>query len=59
MEYQKMLRYLEKSKKSDNAEIENYKKELISNLKGKSKEEIIPKTKKLTLWQRIKKALNF
>jgi len=54
-----MLRYLEKSKKSDNAEIENYKKELISNLKGKSKEEIIPKTKKLTLWQRIKKALNF
>jgi hypothetical protein len=54
-----MLKYLEKSRKSDNNEIENYKKEIISNLSGKTKEDIVPKVKKLTLWQRIKKVLNF
>jgi len=50
---------LEKSKESDKAEIERYKKDLISDLHGKTKEDIIPKQKKLSLWQRIKKALNF
>lgn len=59
MEHQRMLRLLEKSKESDKAEIERYKKDLISNLQGKTKEDIIPKQKKLSLWQRIKKALNF
>lgn len=59
MEPQKMLKYLDKYRKSDNNEIENYKKEIISNLTGKTKEDIIPKVKKLTLWERIKKVLNF
>ena len=59
MEHQRMLKYLEKSKNSDQAEIEKYKKELISNLVGKTKDDIIPKEKKISLWQRIKRALNF
>ena len=32
---------------------------LIEELQGLSKEDIIPKPEKLTLWQRIKKTLNF
>jgi F0F1-type ATP synthase membrane subunit b/b' len=59
MEHQRILKSLEKSKESDKAEIERYKKDLISDLHGKTKEDIIPKQKKLSLWQRIKKALNF
>jgi hypothetical protein len=50
---------LEKSKKSDEKEIETYKQKIISQIKDLNKEDIIEKKEKLTLWKRIKKALNF
>lgn len=59
MEEQKLARWLEKSKKNDLQEIENHKKNILEQLKGLDKKDIIPPKQKLTLWQRIKKALNF
>ena len=45
--------------KSDETEIELHKKQIINQIKGLSVGDIIPEKKKLTLWQRIRKALNF
>jgi hypothetical protein len=59
MENQKLIQYLERSLKNDKAEIENHKKKMIEELQGLTKEDLIPKPEKLTLWQRIKKTLNF
>ena len=59
MENQKLIKYLERSLKNDKAEIENHKKKMIEELQGLTKEDLIPKPEKLTLWQRIKKTLNF
>lgn len=59
MENQNLANWLERSKKSDEKEIELYKKEIINQIKGLTVKEIIPEPKKLTLWQRIKKVLNF
>lgn len=59
MESQNLANWLEKSKKSDETEIELHKKQIINQIKGLSVGDIIPEKKKLTLWQRIKKALNF
>ena len=59
MEEQKMLIWLEKSKKSDKVELETDKKKIIDEIKKIKKEEILPKKIKITLWQRIKKVLNF
>ena len=59
MESQNLANWLEKSKKNDEKEVELYKKQIINQLKGLSVKDIIPKEKKLTLWQRIRKALNF
>jgi hypothetical protein len=50
---------LEKSKKSDEKDIENYKNQIINQIKKLDVKEIMPETKKITLWQRIRKALNF
>ena len=59
MESQKLVQYLERSLKNDKKEIENHKKKVIEELQGLTKDDVIPKPKKLTLWQRIKKTLNF
>ena len=59
MESQNLANWLEKSKKNDEKEVELYKKQIINQLKGLSVKDIIPEKKKLTLWQRIRKALNF
>lgn len=59
MESQKLVQYLERSLKNDKKEIENHKKKVIDELQGLTKDDVIPKPKKLTLWQRIKKTLNF
>jgi F0F1-type ATP synthase membrane subunit b/b' len=59
MESQKLVQYLERSLKNDKKEIENHKKKVIEELQGLTKNDVIPKPKKLTLWQRIKKTLNF
>ena len=59
MENQKLLNWLEKSKKSDEKDIEVYRQQIVDQLKNLNKEDIIKKEEKLTLWKRIKKALNF
>jgi hypothetical protein len=59
MESQNLAKWLEKSKKSDEKEIELHKKQIINQIKGLSIKDIVPEKKKLTLWQRIRKALNF
>lgn len=59
MENQKLIQYLERSLKNDKSEIESHKKKMIEELQGLTKEDLIPKPEKLTLWQRIKKTLNF
>ena len=59
MENQKLSKYLERSLKNDKQEIENHKKKMIEELQGLTKEDVLPKPEKLTLWQRIKKTLNF
>lgn len=59
MESQNLVNWLEKSKKSDEKEIELHKKRIIDQIKGLSIEDIVPEKKKLTLWQRMRKALNF
>jgi F0F1-type ATP synthase membrane subunit b/b' len=59
MESQKLVKYLERSLKNDKQEIENHKKKIIEELQGLKKEDVFPKPEKLTLWQRIKKTLNF
>jgi hypothetical protein len=59
MESQKLVKYLERSLKNDKKEIETHKKKVIEELQGLTKDDVIPKPKKLTLWQRIKKTLNF
>ena len=59
MENQNLLNWLEKSKKSDEKDIEVYRQQIVDQLKNLNKEDIIKKEEKLTLWKRIKKALNF
>ena len=59
MEKQNLGNWLERSKESDRKEIEDYKNKILKEIKGLSIEEIIPKKEKLTLWKRIRKALNF
>ncbi len=52
-----MLQWYEKELLKDKNELEKEKNDLIKKLKGLSKDDIIPKPEKLTLWQRIKKVL--
>jgi len=59
MENQNLLNWLEKSKKSDEKDIEVYRQQIVNQLKNLNKEDIIKKEEKLTLWKRIKKVLNF
>jgi F0F1-type ATP synthase membrane subunit b/b' len=59
MESQKLVKYLERSLKNDKKEIETHKKKVIEELQGLKKDDVIPKPEQLTLWQRIKKTLNF
>ena len=59
MENQNLLNWLEKSKKSDEKDVEIYRQQIVDQLKNLNKDDIIKKEEKLTLWKRIKKALNF
>ena len=59
MENQRMLKWLEKSRKNDESEINLHKKQLLDEISQLTKEDVLPKKPKMTLWQRIKKTLNF
>jgi hypothetical protein len=54
-----MLKWLEKSRKNDESEINLHKKQLLDEISQLTKEDVLPKKPKMTLWQRIKKTLNF
>ena len=51
---QKILKWFENEKLKDNIELESYKKKIIGEIKKTKKEEIFPKKKTLTIWQRIR-----
>ena len=51
---QQLLNWLNSEKLKDQRELDNNKKKLINDIKKIKKEEIFPKPKKLTLWQKIK-----
>jgi hypothetical protein len=52
------IKWLEKEITKDQVELDKEKKDFINEIKKLQKEDILPKkTKKITLWQRIKKVL--
>jgi hypothetical protein len=52
------IKWLEKEITKDQVELDKEKKDFINEIKKLKKEDILPKkTKKITLWQRIKKVL--
>ena len=51
---QKLLNWLNKETRRDQIQIEKEKEKFISEIKKYSKEDLFPKPKKLTLWQKIK-----
>lgn len=51
------LSWLERERNKDKLELDKEKNQLINEIKKFKKEDILPKQKKLTLWQRIKKVL--
>jgi hypothetical protein len=51
---QQLLNWLNKEKKKDQIQLDKEKETLINEIKGLSKEELFPKNKKKTLWQKIK-----
>lgn len=54
----KLLSWLENEKQKDNNELNQEKQNIINQIKGLSKIDVLPeKPKKLTLWQRIRRVL--
>lgn len=53
----KHLDWYEKELMKDKRELEKEKNKIIKEISGLSKDDIIPKPTKLTLWQKIKKVL--
>lgn len=51
---QQLLNWFNSEKLKDQRELDNNKRKLINDIKKIKKEEIFPKPKKLTLWQKIK-----
>jgi hypothetical protein len=56
---QKMLDYLASSLKNDEEEVEKSKQEFVNFISNFNKEDLIKKPTKLTIWQKIRKVLNF
>lgn len=56
MDQQKLLNWLTKEKQKDNTEIEKQKSDFASQLLKKNKNDLF-KTKKQTLWMKMKKIL--
>lgn len=51
---EKVLNWLNSEKNKDSRELQREKENLIRQIKKIKKEELFPKPKKLTLWQKIK-----
>jgi len=56
---QKLLNSLASSQKKDKDDLERQKKEMAELFKQFQKEDFFKPEKKLTLWQRIRKVMNF
>jgi hypothetical protein len=54
MKNQQLLDWLKSEQQKDSKEIDAYKQKILKDLKSLKKEELVPKPKKITLWQRIK-----
>jgi hypothetical protein len=48
------LDWLKSEQQKDSKEIEAYKQKILKDLKSLKREDLVPKPKKITLWQRIK-----
>ena len=48
------LDWLKSEQHKDSKEIEAYKQKILRDLKSLKREDLVPKPKKITLWQRIK-----
>ena len=59
MENQRILKRFQESLIKDNLEIETEKQKINNSYKGNKKSDLFPKKEKLTLWQKLKKILNF
>jgi hypothetical protein len=58
-EMQKQLESLNSLRNKLNSELDIEKKRTAEFIKNFKKDDLFPKPKKLTLWQRIRKVLNF
>jgi hypothetical protein len=56
---EKMIQSLKSSQMRDELELENEKLNFIKEIKKINKEELFPKPKKISLWKKIMKVLNF
>jgi hypothetical protein len=54
---QTQIEWLQNEAKKDKVELEKEKLNFINHIKNYKKEELIPKPKKISLWQRIKTVL--
>jgi hypothetical protein len=54
MKNQQLLDWLKSEQQKDSKEIEAYKQKILKDLKSLKREDLVPKPKKITLWQRIK-----
>jgi uncharacterized protein YacL (UPF0231 family) len=51
------VEWLKNEVEKDRIELDREKKEMIEQIKNYKKEEIVPKQKNYTLWERIKKVM--
>lgn len=51
--------WLKSSMEQDKNDVLKYKNDIIKDIRGLKKEDIIPIPKKLSIWKRILKVLNF
>ena len=59
MKNERMMNWLQESLRKDEIDIQKDKINFINEIKKFKKEDILPKPKKITLWQKIRKVLNF
>lgn len=56
---ERILNQYKQSLKNDEIELEKSKQMIIEEIKGITKQDLFKEPEKLTLWQKIKKVLNF
>lgn len=56
---EKLYEWFKSETERDEQFVEKTKSDLIKNLQGIKREDLFPVPKKMTIWQRIRKVLNF